>query len=548
MDNKKIKEILLKGNYVTENNLLKAEKYAGAHRTSIVDYLLSEGMINKDLLGQAMAEHFKVTYADLNSNPPAAQQVQKIPEEIANKFRAVIFKENSGGIVIATDNPKQEDFFEVFGKLFPGIRIEQAYSLAEDIESNFVHYHKALETRFNRIIETEQRVAPEIIDEIISDALAFNASDIHFEPQEREVVIRFRVDGILHEAGRIPKKYYENILNRIKVLAHLRTDEHLSAQDGSIRYRRDNKVTDLRISIVPTLDGEKIAIRILAEYVRGFALNDLGLSEDNQGKIIKSSQKPFGMILTVGPTGAGKTTTLYGILKYLNRPEVNIATIEDPVEYKIPAVNHIQVNEQTNLTFANGLRSIFRQDPDVILVGEIRDEETAELAINAALTGHLLLSTLHANDAATAIPRLLDMGIEPFLLSSTLELVIAQRLARRICEKCRYSYSEDISNIEKNIPQARKYFGSGKITLYKGKGCNACANTGFKGRTAIFEIVHSTPELQDLILQSPSTKEVWKLARQQNTQSLFEDGIDKVKSGVTTLDEVLRIARPSSLI
>lgn len=253
--------------------------------------------------------------------------------------------------------------------------------------------------------------------------------------------------------------------------------------------------------------------------------------------LIAAAEKPFGMILVVGPTGSGKTTTLYGLLKYLNKPDINITTIEDPVEYKIAGVNHIQVNTQTNLTFAKGLRSIVRQDPDIIFLGEIRDQESAEIAVNAALTGHLLLSTFHANDAATAIPRLLDMSIERFLLSSTLEIVISQTLVRRICESCRTSYTETRKEYVAYVK---------KRTLYRGKGCNACAQTGYKGRVALFEFIKNTPRLQELILRNPSTKEVWELARKEGAASMFEDGIEKVQAGVTTIDEVFRVTAPPS--
>ncbi|MFZ2881813.1 MAG: GspE/PulE family protein, partial [Candidatus Moraniibacteriota bacterium] len=358
----------------------------------------------------------------------------------------------------------------------------------------------------------------------IEDALILNASDIHFEPQVDIVVIRFRVDGVLQEVGRIPKTYYDNMLNRIKVQANLRTDEHASAQDGAIHYENAENTADIRVSMVPILDGEKVVMRILSKYVRGFNLSSLGLSAENERILNEAVKKPFGMILVVGPTGSGKTTTLYSLIRMLNRTEVNIATIEDPVEYKIQGINQIQVNKETNLTFSQGLRSIVRQDPDIILVGEIRDDETVEISVNAALTGHLLFSTFHANDAETAIPRLLDMKIEPFLLASTIELIIAQRLVRRICENCRYSYLEK------------------KQTFYKGKGCDVCNNTGYKGRIAIFEFIQVTQEMQDLVLKHPSSNEIWKLAKKQGSKTLFEDGMEKVKNGTTTLEELRRVA------
>lgn len=534
--------ILVEGSYLTEKDLANAEAYAKLHHGDPLDFLFSEGLITKDLFGQAVAEFYKVPYADLNSHQPSKEKVLKIPEALAKRDRLVLFKEEKDKVTVSTDNPEQKISQEI-KDIFPKQKIILAYSVTEDIETSFIQYRKALDTRFAKILAEKGHLAPEMINEIIDDALSFRASDIHFDPQETEVVIRFRIDGVLQEAGRIPKEFYENILNRIKVQAHIRTDEHFSAQDGAIRFKTKDQTVDLRVSIVPILDGEKIAIRLLSEYVRRFTLADLGLSEAQQQQIITSSEKPFGMILVIGPTGSGKSTTLYALLKMLNSPELNIATIEDPVEYKITGVNHIQVNTQTNLTFAKGLRSIVRQDPDIILVGEIRDQETAEIAVNAALTGHLLLSTFHANDAATAIPRLLDMGVEPFLLSSTLELLIAQRLARRICENCRYSLEISQTEIAKSFPSAAKFFPK-TTTFYRGKGCEACSHTGYKGRVAIFEFIRATPELQDLVLRNPSARKIWELARSQGAKTLFFDGLEKVMTGVTTLEELLRVAAP----
>jgi len=446
--------------------------------------------------------------------------------------------------MVTTDNPQVQGIEEALKSIFPNKKITIGFSLSEDIDSVLLFYKKTLDTRFNKIIEEKRKVAPEIIDEIISDATAFRASDIHFDPQEKEVIIRFRIDGVLQTAGAISKDYYESVLNRIKVQSRMRTDEHFSAQDGSIRYEKNDQVIDMRVSVIPVLDGEKVVIRLLAEYMRGFSLDDLGLSPKKQEIILEAAQKPFGMILVTGPTGSGKTTTLYALIKYINNQNINITTIEDPVEYKIPGVNHIQVNPLTNLTFAKGLRSIVRQDPDVILVGEIRDLETADISVNAALTGHLLFSTFHANDSASAIPRLLEMGVEPFLLSSTLELVVAQRLVRKICDKCRYSYKTSVKELSKRFPKAAKLLGTGDITLYKGKGCTSCANIGYKGRTAIFEMIKIDNEMKDLILKNPSSQQIWDLAKKKGAQTLFMDGIEKVKNGITTLEELLRVANP----
>ncbi len=531
-----IKSILLKGNYVSAENLQKAQVWAKTNKSTAKEYLLSQGLITKDILGQAIAESYKIPYADLNTNLPSHEQVLKIPQNLATAYRIVLFAQDDTQMTIATDNPTLASQFQPqLQTLFPKKKIVVAYSIPEDIDACFIHYRKPLETRFSEIVSSQIRVAPEIINAIVADALILKASDIHFEPREQEVVVRFRIDGVLHEAGRLTREVYENILNRIKVQAHLRIDEHFSAQDGAIRFITEKGTVDMRVSIIPTLDGEKVAIRLLAEYVKGFAFGDLGVSEKDQTVFLKAAKRPFGMILITGPTGSGKTTTLYALLKLLNEPSVNITTIEDPVEYKILGVNSIQVNLQTNLTFAKGLRSIVRQDPDIILVGEIRDLETAEISINAALVGHLLFSTIHANDAATAIPRLLDMGIEPFLLASTLELVIAQRLVRKICDQCRVSFTSD-----------DKQFFPKTTTLYKGKGCKDCGNTGYKGRTAIFEFIEIESTMKDLILKHPSSEEIRELSIKNGAHSLFDDGLEKVKKGITTLEELLRVALPPS--
>jgi len=549
IDDKTIKEILLKENYITEEDIKNAENFDKSHQSiSFVEYLLQENLITKDLLGQAISESLHISYADLNSTPPGSEQVQKIPEEMAKKYRVVVFSEDKNKIIVATDNPQDKELLPGLNELFKGKKINIVYSLTEDIDASFVHYQKPLETRFSKIIEKKGRIAPELLEEIFEDALAYYAFDIHFEPRRKDVLVRFRVDGVLHEAGRIPKEYYENIINRIKIQSGMRIDEHFSAQDGSLQYKKESNLIDLRTSIIPTVEGEKVVLRVLSAYVQGFSLGDLGLTLTHQELLEKVAKKPFGMILITGPTGSGKTTTLYSLLKLVNSPKVNITTIEDPVEYKVLGINQIQVNNQTNLTFAKGLRSIVRQDPDIILVGEIRDEETAEIAVNAALTGHLLYSTFHANDAATAIPRLLDMGIEPFLLASTLQVVVAERLVRRICDHCKHSVVKSVEDLNTSeLKPILSYLGNKSITLYEGKKCEECNHTGYKGRTAIFEFIQITPEMQNLILRSPSTKEIWQLARKEGSQSLFEDGIEKVKTGITTLEELLRVAEPPVL-
>lgn len=538
-----LKSILIKENYISEADSQAAE--VGARDIAeYVDYLIREDLLTKALLGQALAEAYNLPFLDMEVHPADRQAVAKIPEAIARASRVVFVGEEQDTVTVATDVPRDVNTVEI-KRLFPDRMVRMVYTLPEYVSASFSLYERPLETRFSQIIAKGQRVAPEIVDEIIKDAVSYHASDIHFEPHSGGVVVRFRVDGALRDAGVIPADLYDNILNRIKVESGMRIDEHYAAQDGAIQKELDRHPVDLRVSLVPTVEGEKVVMRVLGSYVQNYTFADIGLSEAHRASLQEHVAKPFGMILTVGPTGSGKTTTLYALVKMLNKTTVNITSIEDPVEYKIGGVNQIQVREASGVTFAKGLRSIVRQDPDIILVGEIRDQETAEISVNAALTGHLLLSTFHANDAATAVPRLLDMGVEPFLIASTMEVIIAQRLVRMVCRSCRYSIpiGEALAKTSSKLPDAGRYFSTGD-TVYVGKGCAVCGGTGYNGRTALFEFLEITPEMQDLILTSPSTREIEDLSRRQNNASMFDDGIAKVKSGQTTIAEVLRVVAP----
>jgi type IV pilus assembly protein PilB len=541
----KLKTILLKENYISKEDSELAEK-AAHDSVSYIDQLIRQEVLTKPLLGQALAEAYKLSFANFEIDAALRTNVQAIPEEAARDMRLVVFKVDDKTVQLATDQPEKIDPPKIT-KLFPGKKVRLAYTLPEYINTAFELYQQPLATRFSDIINKSERIAPEIVDEIIKDALSFKASDIHFEPRGSDVMVRFRVDGNLREAGILPKTYYDNVLNRIKVESGMRIDEHLTSQDGAIKRHAGEQQVDLRVSLIPTVEGEKIVMRVLGSYVAGLSFTDVGFSEAHREAIERSIAKPFGMILTVGPTGSGKTTTLYSLLKLLNKSDVNITTIEDPVEYKMAGTNQIQVRENGNMTFARGLRSIVRQDPDVILVGEIRDQETAEISVNAALTGHLLLSSFHSNDAATAIPRLVDMGIEPFLLSSTLEVVIAQRLVRRICSNCRYSLLADEAIEATHTPYVKwiNYFKK-KDTVYAGKGCNVCAGSGYNGRVALFEIIEITPAMQELILRSPTTHQIEELARKEGSHPMFVDGIEKAKLGMTTLAEVIRVVPPGA--
>lgn len=535
-----LKKILLAESYISKEDSAAAEKVSKTG-DEYVQFLTSHGVLTPTLLGQAIAEAYKLPFADLPAHPAPKETTAMIPEPTARAMRIVVAKQDEHSVQIATDTPEKIDP-QAIKKLFTGRKISLAYTLPEFVSASFASYVQPLDTRFSKIVEANNRVAPEIVDEIIKDALHYQASDIHFEPSPTGALVRFRVDGTLREAGQIPREYYDNVLNRIKVESGMRIDEHLAAQDGAMQRHGDDFSADLRVSLVPTVEGEKVVMRVLGSYVQSFTLADIGLNTAHRELVNKAIAKPFGMILTVGPTGSGKTTTLYSLLKLLNKPDVNITTIEDPVEYKMKSINQIQVRENGNITFAKGLRAIVRQDPDIILVGEIRDQETAEISVNAALTGHLLLSTFHANDAATAMPRLIDMGIEPFLLSSTLDVIIAQRLVRKICANCRYSLpaEEAMADLTFGTAAVKKYFKS-TDNVYAGKGCAVCNGSGYKGRTALYEIIEVTSEMQELMLHSPATQEIEKLARSQGSLPMFDDGMQKVKDGTTTIQEVLRV-------
>ncbi len=538
-----IKTLLLKESYISPADSKAAE--AAAHDSATyVDYLIREELLTKTLLGQAIAEAYKLPFADLDRTPPSKEDVALIPEDVARKNRTVFVTTNAQAVAVATDTPEKVDQKEL-GAIFKDKKVRLVYTLPEYITASFSLYEEPLETRFSQIVNAGQRVAPEIVDEIIKDALNYRASDIHLEPQVGNVIVRFRVDGGLREAGKISLELYENILNRIKVASGMRIDEHFLAQDGSLSYRNGDAAADLRVSLVPTVEGEKIVMRVLGSYVQSYTLADLGLNEVHRAQLEAAAFKPFGMILTTGPTGSGKTTTLYALLKLLNHPDINITTIEDPVEYKIAGVNQIPVRTTSNMTFTTGLRAIVRQDPDIILVGEIRDRETAEISVNAALTGHLLLSTFHANDAATAIPRLIEMGIEPFLLASTLEVIMAQRLVRKICRHCRASMplAKALASLPAGRADVAHYF-SGTETIYAGKGCAVCSGTGYQGQTALYEIIRVTPKVQELITKKPAGLEIAALARKQGEGTMFDDGVEKVKAGMTTMSELMRVVEP----
>lgn len=383
----------------------------------------------------------------------------------------------------------------------------------------------------------------DLVKEIIEFAYVSRASDIHLDPFEDKLIVRFRIDGVMHDMFHIPKNIHPEVISRVKVLSGLRTDEHQIPQDGRLQFTTSGKVKfDIRVSIVPTYHEENTVMRLLIQEGQAAReLENMGFSARDLKVVQNAIAKPYGMLLVTGPTGSGKTTTLYTLLKKLNQPDVSIITIEDPVEFSLEGVDQIQVNTQTGLTFATGLRAILRQDPNIIMVGEIRDEETAAIAVNAALTGHLLLSTLHTNDAATTLPRLLDMGIEPFLIASTVNIAIGQRLVRKICPVCKEEKKYSVAALATLGSAFPPDTISPDMTFYEGKGCKTCNNTGYLGRLPIYEVLDASDAIREAIIARASAADLKKIAQHEGMTTMLEDGIHKVAMGLTTLEEIIRV-------
>ena len=411
--------------------------------------------------------------------------------------------------------------------------------VADEIPAASIHYAELVEAEVRRGNDIS---VIKLVDLLIARAHDARASDVHIDPLKEGLRVRLRVDGVLHDAHTLPRSVQNEIISRVKILSGLRTDEHHATQDGRFRhvFEDDRGHLDMRVSIAPTYHGENVVMRLLSK-AEDFTLEMLGFSESNRAQILRAIKKPNGMILATGPTGSGKTTTLYTLIKMLNSPDVSIVTIEDPIEYAIDDIEQIQVNARSSLTFANGLRSILRQDPNIIMVGEIRDAETAGIAVNTALTGHLLLSTLHTNDAATTLPRLLDMGIDAYLVSSIMNIAIAQRLVRKICSECKTATpaTPAIIGALSAVPLSQPV--SRGETLYKGMGCEVCNGSGYAGRVSINEVLVADTEIREAILRKASAAEIKRIAIKNGMTTMLEDGFKKVRDGSTTVEEILRV-------
>lgn len=520
--------------------------------------VVQKGYLTDEQVGSMIAAKLRVPFIVLSQITIPDDVIHIIPSPVARKQKAIAFERSADGVKVALSDPGNRMILEFVAKK-TGQRVSAYYATDRDVDDTVGLYKQVLQKTIDELlkedigrveVELEDPPVAKIVDELISAAYQDKASDIHIEPQEKQSLIRFRIDSVLHDVLEVPKALHDRIITRIKVLSSLRTDEHLSAQDGKMRVAMDEETLDIRVSIIPIADGEKSVLRLLSSRSRQYTLADLGMNQRDLAIVTKAFSRSYGMILSTGPTGCGKTTSIYSIVKILNTREKNITSIEDPIEYRIQGANQVQVNTKTNLTFANGLRSILRQDPNIIFVGEIRDSETAGIAVNAALTGHLVLSTLHTNDAATAIPRLSDMKVEPFLVASTVNVIIAQRLIRKICDICKMTHSMSKQDLSAHIHAEvlEKHFGgSGDLTLYKGKGCKVCRNTGYVGRIGIFEVLEVTQEIRALIATKSDSDTIARQAVSEGMTTMLDDGLEKVKHGITTIEEIIRVTKAESI-
>lgn len=551
-----LKEILLKSGFVAEKDIDSAIKAGTQIDRPVSDILVFRGLITDEALSQLIAEHYKVPYITLKNKTIDQAVLDTISESMARSYRMIPFEKNETTLKVAMEDPND---FEALEQARRRTRLKIVPHLASsaDIARALAQYKRNIKQVFEQIIEENIKKATKtgddliriaqdlpvvkILETLLQYAMAEEASDIHIEALESSVVVRFRIDGVLRDIITLPKSIQKAIVARIKILSELKIDEHRIPQDGRFKFAMDEDIISIRVSVIPAFYDENIALRLLSESSRPLPLEELGLVGGNAKIVSENLKKPYGMVLITGPTGSGKSTTLYSILNMLNDPGVNIWTIEDPIEYAINRVNQAQINPTTGFTFASGLRSLLRHDPNIIMVGEIRDNETAEMAIHSALTGHLVLSTLHTNSAAGAIPRFLDMGTEAFLVASTVNVVIAQRLVRKICTAC----IEKFKPTELELTLFKEKF-SGRLEkqeFYRGRGCQECGGSGYKGRVGIFEVLAVSENIRELTLKHASLDAIEEQALKEHMVSMLEDGLDKISAGTTTIEEVLRAVR-----
>ena len=585
-----LKAFLLDANLLKEGQFNEAEKVARETNQRIGDVLISQGLITQEELAKLEAYIFGIPFVNLEKEKIDPEALKIIPEPIARTHNIVSFRRRGNNLEVAMLDPEDLGTID-FIKKKANLKILPRLTTVQGIKNVLRQYHQSLEAEFGEIISRQARTLDKdalveketaaiksareeelpledaelekvaqdlpiikIVDTLLRHAILQRASDIHIEPFEKDILVRYRIDGILREAMILPKRVLAGIVARIKVLANLKLDEHRLPQDGRFKAETEDYKYSIRVSVLPVFDGEKVVMRLLAESTTALTLEELGISGEALEKIQTNLRKPVGMILITGPTGSGKTTTLYAMMEILNTPEINISTVEDPVEYRMPRTNQTQVNPKIGLTFASGLRSLVRQDPDVIMVGEIRDNETASLAINASLTGHLVLSTIHTNSAAGSIPRLIDMKVEPFLISSTLNVILAQRLVRRLTDdKAAYKFKpSELKNIAKycNLEKILTVLKEEKIVkpqdawedinFYRPKSSKECPE-GYRGRVGIYEVLAVSSAIKELIVKEATADQIQAQAQKEGMMTMTEDGFIKAAQGLTSVEEILRV-------
>ncbi len=585
-----LKMFLMEAKLLSKKDLEAALKEAKKSDKKLDKVIIEKGFATEEEINNFKAYILGIPFIDLEENEIEESVLKIIPEQVARQYNAVAFNKEGDQLKIAMLNPGDLQFIDFISKK-TGLEIIPCLTNKKGLKKALKSFQKSLRAEFGDIgikdiansekdlvVKAEKEEGKKdvdlkkaaedlpvvkIVDTFLKHAILQGASDIHIEPEEKDVIIRFRIDGILHNAMTLPKAVLSGIIARIKILSSLKIDEHRLPQDGRFKIEAADYKVAFRVSIIPVFDGEKVVMRLLDESSKALTLKQIGFRKRDLEVINREIQKPDGMILVVGPTGSGKTTTLYTILALLNVPEVNISTLEDPVEYRMPKVNQTQVNPKINFTFASGLRALLRQDPDIIMVGEIRDGETAELAVHAALTGHLVLSTLHTNSAAGTLPRLMDMGIESFLMASTINVIVSQRLVRKICSKCQEKYTIDegvyenmsqnfdidlMSEILRKEGVVKGEYKNNKemwlkIKFSRGKGCEKCRKEGYKGRLGVFEVLDINEEVGKLINSKAASEEIEKEAIKSGMTTMLEDGIIKAVQGVTTLEEIMRVTK-----
>jgi type IV pilus assembly protein PilB len=548
-------------------------------KREVEDLLVDKRILDEEKLAQIAAKFFDVEYADLKRQEIPKQILQLIPEPIARRHKVLAFGKDGKKLLVGMTDPDDIQTRDAIKKKTDMEVIPFMISKGA-LEYGLKQYHGSLEAEFAKIMSKQEKVEADtdsasvadrlkemaeeipvvrVVDTLLEYAIFEKASDIHIEPEEKQVMVRYRIDGVLHEVMTLPKVIQPALVARIKVISNLKIDEHRLPQDGRFKVQKDAYNISFRVSTIPVFDGEKVVMRLLDESAKALTLEELGFIHRNLEYINRNIHKPHGALLVTGPTGSGKSTTLYSVLALLNTKSVNISTIEDPIEYHMEGVNQMQVNPKIGLTFAMGLRALLRQDPNIIMIGEIRDSETAEEAVHAALTGHVVLSTIHTNNAAGALPRLLDIGVEAYLIASTVNAVVGQRLTRRICPDCKEEYKIDKEfeeNLRKeyNIDHLLKVLKEEKltenkvkslteVTFYRGKGCNKCADTGYRGRRGIYEVMEVSNSIQELIMKQAPTNQIQDKAIEEGMVLMWQDGFIKCLQGVTTIEEVMRVSR-----